>query len=86
MKHTIDGFLLINRVLYLGEQRNRPVDCVRGADNPDMNVFPPRSISLAVWAERSKPCTGINASLFVAKQKLRLGEVRASEPVRVLRQ
>jgi len=86
MKHTIDGFLLLNRVLYLSKQRNRPVDCVRWADDPHMNMFPPRSVSFAVWAERSKPCTGINASLFVAKQKLRLGEVRASEPIRVLRQ
>lgn len=86
MKHTIDGFLLLNRVLYLGKQRNRPVDCVRRADDPDMNVLPPRSVSFAVWPERGKPCTGINTSLFVAKQKLRLGEIGASEPVRALRQ
>src|SRR5215469_6194840 len=86
MKHTIYRFPLLNPLLYLSEQRNRPVDCVRWADDPDMNMFPPSSVSLAVGAERSKPRARVNASLFVAKQKLRLGEVRASEPIRALRQ
>lgn len=86
MKHTIDRFLLLNRALYLSKQRNCPVDCVSRADDSDVNVFPPRSVSFAVRAKRSKPRSGINASLLVSKKKLWLGEIRASESIRALRQ